>query len=28
MSKIDAAIYIMAASSIIDTILSLMEKFK
>jgi len=28
MSKIDLAIYVMAASSIIDTILSLMEKFK
>jgi len=28
MSKIDLAIYVMAASSIVDTILSLMEKFK
>jgi len=28
MSRVDVAIYVMAVSSIIDTILSLMEKFK
>jgi len=28
MNRVDVAIYVMAVSSIIDTILSLMEKFK
>jgi len=28
MSKIDLAIYVMAASSVIDTLITLMEKFK
>jgi len=28
MSKIDLAIYVMAASSVVDTLITLMEKFK